>query len=601
MIRSRFLWKLYAGYALLILLTAGLIGSLVAARIESETIADTDRRLRAEAMLLRDVALSGLDDPAGRQLQVRVADLGAEIQTRLTIILADGVVLADSQENPEVMDNHGNRPEVGKARAEGIGTASRFSRTLRQRMRYLAVPIYRDGSLVGFARSSLPLTVLTDRLSQLRTAVLLAAAIATLVALLLGFLHARRVTRPLLEMAVAAESIAAGNYEESVHTSSDDELGTLALAFNAMSRQLHRSLAMVEADRNKLTAILASMDEGVVAVDRDERVVHINRVAGSLLGIVPEDSIGRHLWEVSRIPELSEVLAETLRGEQPVHRSIRLAGHNDRILDLHASPLDAGGGVLAGAVMVLDDVTQLRRLETMRRDFFGNVSHELKTPVAAIHGLVETLIEDPDAKPEIRIRFLTKIRNQSNRLSNLVTDLLSISRLESGGGIADLEPIDLHDVVGATTRTLAPTSEARQVTLATALPEEPCCVMGDEEALRQAISNLVENAIKFSPEQGTVQIRVTTPPGKVLVEVEDHGIGIEPRHLERIFERFYRVDKARSRELGGTGLGLAIVKHTVLAMNGQVTVDSAPGRGTVFRISLPSYEDREEPEGGLPV
>lgn len=593
MLRSRFLWKLYAGYALLILLTAGLIGSLVAARIESETLADTDRRLRAEAMLLRDLALSSLDDPTGKRLQERVVELGTTIDTRLTIIRANGEVLADSRIDPAGLDNHGNRPEVEQARNGDIGKATRFSRTLRQRMRYLAVALDSDGEALGFARSSLPLTVLTDRLSQLRTAVLLAAAVATLVALLLGFLHARRVTRPLLEMAVAAEAIAGGDYDGSVEIASDDELGTLGRTFNAMSRQLHRSLEMVEADRNKLTAILTSMVEGVVAVDRDERVVHINRVAGSLLGIVPEDCIGRPLWEISRIPELSEALAETLRSEQLVHRSIRLAGHKDRILDLHASPLDAGGGVLAGAVMVLDDVTQLRRLETMRRDFFGNVSHELKTPVAAIHGLVETLIEDPEATPAIRIRFLTKIRNQSERLSNLVTDLLSISRLESGGRIADLEPLDLEEVVEAITRSLTPTAESRQVAIETTLSEEPCWVLGDEEALRQAISNLVENAVKFSPAGGVVEVRVTTPSDLVLIEVEDHGIGIEQRHLERIFERFYRVDKARSRELGGTGLGLAIVKHTVLAMNGQVTVESTPGRGTVFQISLPLFVDSE--------
>ncbi len=593
MLRSRFLWKLYAGYALLILLTAGLIGSLVAARIESETLEETDRRLRAEALLLRDMALSGLSDPKASRLQERVVELGTEIDTRLTIIAASGEVIADSRADPSRLDNHSNRPEVERARNGEIGQATRFSRTLRQRMRYLAVPIELEGEGVGFARSSLPLTALTDRLSQLRAAVLLAAAVATLVALLLGFLHARRITRPLLEMAVVAEAIAGGNYDASMEIASDDELGTLGRTFNAMSRKLHHSLEMVEADRNKLTAILTSMVEGVVAVDRDERVVHINRVAGSLLGIVPDDCIGRPLWEVSRIPELSEALAETLRSEQLVHRSIRLAGHKDRILDLHASPLDAGGGVLAGAVMVLDDVTQLRRLETMRRDFFGNVSHELKTPVAAIHGLVETLIEDPEAPATIRKRFLNKIRNQSERLSNLVTDLLSISRLESGGGIGDLEPLDLEEVIDSITRSLTPTAEARQVTIATTCPEEPCWVLGDEEALRQAIGNLVQNAIKFSPPDGVVEVRVTTRSDIVSIEVEDHGIGIEPRHLERIFERFYRVDKARSRELGGTGLGLAIVKHTVLAMNGQVDVESTPGRGTVFRISLPPFVDTE--------
>lgn len=594
MLHSRFLWKLYAGYALLILLTTGLIGSLVAARIESETLADTDRRLQSESILLRDLAKSGLADPAAVQLQERVRTLGQETSTRFTILRGDGLVLADSEENPAVMDNHGDRPEVLAALDTDLGTSTRFSKTLHQRMRYLALPIKDEqGVVLGYSRAALALTVLTERLSQLRNVVLVSAFVATAVALLLGFLHARRVTLPLSEMAAVAEAIAGGDYQSRVETSSTDELGDLARSFNTMSTALARSIATVRADRNKLTAVLSSMVEGVVAVDRDERVVHMNRVAGRLMGVDPEAALGQPIWEVTRIPELLETLGDALRREELVHRRVCLVGTPDRILELNATPLDAGGGLVAGAVLVLDDVTQLRRLETMRRDFFANVSHELKTPITVIRGMAETLLDDPEAPPEVHQRFLKKIRNQSDRLANLVNDLLSLSRLESGG-VGTLDCLDVCEVVEESIDALLPAAQGRQVALMVQLPNQAVTIEGEEESLRQAVNNLVDNALKYTQKGGSVWVRVRGDGAMAEIEVEDDGPGIESRHLQRIFERFYRVDKARSREIGGTGLGLAIVKHTVRALGGEVAVESTPGQGTVFRIRLPQVAEKVE-------
>jgi two-component system phosphate regulon sensor histidine kinase PhoR len=613
MLRSRFLWKLFAGYVFLILLATGLVGTLLALRVESQTLADIDRRLKAEAMLLRDIAATGLATPGESRLQPRLEAVGAEIGTRLTIIRADGRVVADSDEDPGRMDDHGERPEVLAARRDGIGTASRYSRTLDRRMRYLALPVEAGGELLGYARASLPLTVIADRLAELRNAVLLAAAAATAVALAIGFLAAGRVTRPLRSMAAATEAIAGGDYGGEVAIDSPDELGHLARAFNSMSRELRRSLATVEADRNKLEAILASMVEGVVAVDGDERIVHINEVARRLLGVEPGDVGGKPIWEVVRLSEVIETLSGAMRREEVVHRVVHLPvgqppgvrpfAAPDRVLDLRASPLEAGGEELAGAVLVLEDVTQLRHLETLRRDFVGNVSHELKTPVTAIRGLVETLIDDPEVEPLRRLRFLSKIRNQADRLSNLLTDLLSLSRLESGG-VGELEPLDVREAVEESVRSLRATAEERKIQVAVELPEEPAVVAGEEEALAQAVSNLLDNALKYTPQGGAVWVRVTedadavstdaVSTDAVTVEVEDTGIGIEPRHRKRIFERFYRVDAARSRQLGGTGLGLAIVKHIALALGGEVAVDSVPGRGSTFRIRLPRAEAPED-------
>lgn len=595
MFRSRFLWKLYLGYCLLILLTASLVGGLVALRVERESLAETDQQLLSEALLLRDIASPELfatfastsPETSTSALQDRLTNLGDEIGTRLTVIAWDGAVLADSHKPPGLMDNHGQRPEMLVAHSEGQGTASRYSRTLEQRMRYLALAQEADdGTVVGYVRTSLPLATLGEQLAYLRAIVLVAMAIATVFALLLGLVHARRVTRPLLSMAKVATAIADGDYDQRVGSHSADELGVLARAFNHMRLELRQTLASLDADRTKLKAILASMEEGVVAIDRDERVMHMNQVAGRFLGVEPDQAVERPIWEVTRIHELSEILGETLKQGEIVHRVIRRPGSPDRILEVHASPLVGENATLEGAVLVIDDITQLRRLETMRRDFFGNVSHELKTPVAAIHALVETLLEDPSIPTQTRQRFLLKVRNNSERLASLVSDLLSLSRLESGG-LSELEPLDVRDVVRDSLHFLKPLAEGRKIQLEAKLPAAPAMIEGEEETLQQAVSNLLDNAIKYTPSGGSVCAEVFIDPMTIRLQVRDTGLGIERRHMERIFERFYRVDKARSREVGGTGLGLAIVKHTVLAMGGDVTVQSATGKGTTFEIVLP--------------
>ena len=597
MFRSRFLWKLYFGYALLILLTTGIVGGLVGMQIARRTLAETDRRLESEAFLLRYIAAGRLGTEREAELQAQVSSLGRDLGTRFTIIGADGVVVADSEQRPGLMDNHGTRPEVLQASAEGFGTASRYSKTMDQRMRYLALVLEsEEGGRAGWVRTSLPLNSIDSRLAQLRGVVFLGAAVAAVAALGIGFLLARRFTRPLLSMATAAESIAAGDYEKLVEVDSEDELGTLARAFNVMSRHLRTSIVTMNADRHKLAAILSSMVEGVVAVDRDERVVHMNEASGRMLGAEPLRALSQPVWETIRVREVAEVISEALRRERVVHRVMRLPGSPDRILDLHASPLQSADGVLAGVVLVLDDVTQLRRLENVRRDFLGNVSHELKTPVTAIRALVETVLDDPRMEHETRRSFLDKVREQAERLSSLVSDLLSLSRLESEAEALDVEPIDLREPVEASIQALQTASAAKGIRVEVELPERALIVNGDPEALEQAATNLIDNAIKYSQGE-TVHVRVLETDGEALLEVEDDGLGIGPRHQERVFERFYRVDKARSRELGGTGLGLAIVKHISLAHDGRVSLDSAPGMGSTFQIRLPlARELTVEPE-----
>lgn len=593
MLRSRFLWKLYGIYAFLILLTVAIVGTLVGQRIEREALEQTERQLLSEALLLRELAAS---EPT--LLQRTLRSLGSGATTRFTVIAADGTVVADSHHDPARMDNHGGRPEILELAENEIGKATRHSRTLGDMRMYLALRVDPERPELGYARTSLPLIEVQERRAGLRRLVILGTAIAALLALALSFLFARRITRPLMALTEAADRMAQGRGELELDVHSSDEIGRLARAFDSMSRQLRWQLATITSDRNQLTAILASMAEGVVAVDRNERVVHMNNIAGDLLGLKPEKVRGRPIWEVTRIPEISEALAETMGAAPSVERAIRLPGPNDRILQLRGTPLRDGDGALAGAVLVIDDVTQLRRLETMRRDFVANVSHELKTPVTAIRGFVETLLDDPEVPAATRRRFLERVRIQGERMSRLVSDLLSLSRLEAETGALELHPLDLRETALDSFQALRPNGEAKELQLEVALPDEPVVVMAEEEVLRQAFSNLVDNAIKYTPRGGRVSLRLECKGDHVLVEVQDNGPGIDLRHQGRIFERFYRVDKARSRELGGTGLGLAIVKHVVRVLGGTVTLDSTPGRGTIFRILLPKApEDAKIPTG----
>ncbi len=602
MLRSRFLWKLYAGYALLIVLTALVVGALVATSIVRSAEEETDRVLLGDATLLRVMVAEslvgsdragvsereGLNDPG--HLEARVRAIATATGSRLTVINATGEVIADSNVSPSGLDNHGNRAEIVAAREEGIGWAGRFSRTLGQRMRYVALAIYEDGAIQGFARAAVPLVSVEAHLASLRRLVLLGAAIATIAALALAFVVAQRITRPLRGLTAAARALSDGDYSRRVVAADPaDELGSLADAFNIMRVRLREQLETATLEQSRLAAILGSMVEGVVAVDREERVVHMNQVAADLLGVVPTSVQGRRIWEVTRVHGVAEALREAMDSDKPAERELLLPGRADRVLELLATPLRNGASGLRGAVLVLEDVTTVRHLETVRQDFVGNVSHELKTPVTAIRGLAETLIDDPSMPEEIRRSFLDRIRDQSLRLSRLVIDLLSLSRLDADPSGLRTEPTHVQAAVRAAVRAIEPMSEAKKIRIAVDVPDVPVRVLGELQALEEVVSNLLENAIKYSPEGGSIEVAIQADEREVAIAVADHGMGIAKPHLDRIFERFYRVDKARSRSLGGTGLGLAIVKHIVRSLGGDIEVASEPGVGSTFTIRLPRH------------
>ncbi len=588
MFRARFLWKLYAGYAVVILITAVVVGVFAVRGFERDLTKQVRESLHREAALLHEIALPYVDAPPDSAFQRRVRILGSKADTRLTVIGADGRVVADSREDPSVMDNQSGRPEILQVLKNGVGVATLSTSSIDRDAMYVAIPVMKNGAVAGFVRVSRPLLVMEESRGTVRGLVLAETLVAVLAALLVGLLFARSVTKPLLHMASVARAVTRGNFSQPVRVDRSDEIGELASAINGMTERLKSQIDVITAEQNTTNAILGSMAEGVVAVDRDERVVHVNSAAQQILAIEARSAIGRHIWEVTRVIEVSAALADAMKENRVRVAEARMPRpQKDQVIQITGAPLRDAGDALVGAIVVIHDVSELRQLEFVRRDFVANISHELKTPLAAIRGLVETLIDDRDMDRETHDRFVERILDQSMRLSSIVSDLLTLSRLESDHGGIQMEPVDFRNSVTESCGAQAHAAELKRLNITTRVGDEPVLINGDGEALRELIDNLLNNAIKYTPEGGRVEVSLGVEGLHAVLVVQDTGIGIAPEEQGRIFERFYRVDKARSRQLGGTGLGLSIVKHVALAHGGNVSVRSAPGRGSTFRVQVP--------------
>ncbi len=594
---SRLIWRFFLPCAALLVLTASVTGWLAVRRIAVLREADGLQLLRSKARLLAEVALPSLRGPEEPDLHARLRQLGAQGLSRLTVIRADGRVLADSQApDLAVVGAHGvEREELREALTEPFGVARRQSDTTRELTDYVAVRVEDGGRALGWVRAARPALDAQAEASEVHMIVFGTAAGALAVGLLAAFLLARRLTRPLRALTEAATAMAGGDLGRRVRVQGARELGDLAGAYNRMADELGARMGELAAEKRELDAVLAGMVEGVLAVDVDERIVLMNEAVGRILGIDPREAQGRMLWEVVRQREVAETLAAAVRDGAPRSSELRRPGRpRDRVLSLHASPLTEGGEgaprAARGAVLVFHDITELRQLEQVRRDFVANASHELKTPLAAIRGLVETILDDEAMEAATQRRFLASIRAQSERLSDLVEEMLVLSRLEGQGAQLPREPLDLQGPVADAVEGLKPLARERRQELVLETAGQPIVVLGSHESLRRVATNLIDNALKYSPVGGTVGVHLRAEAGRGILEVSDCGPGIPLAERERVFERFYRMDKGRSRDSGGTGLGLAIVKHLVQGLQGEVSVGEAPGGGALLHVELPLAE-----------
>jgi two-component system phosphate regulon sensor histidine kinase PhoR len=531
------------------------------------------------------------DRPAesGARLQQRIEALRRQIATRITLLDEDARVLADSEQNPAEMESHANRPEIRQAQEARFGTATRFSSTLNEPMMYVALRADEESRPVAYVRVALPLDKVQEQSAWLHRVVGSAAALTAAAALALALWLARRVTKPLHELTAGAQRIAAGDYGQKIYATGHDEVAVLARSFNEMSQCLATQFAQLAADRQQLRMILSGMVEGVVALDAEQQILFANERAAQLLEFSPQAATGRKLWEVVRQRSLQEVVRRALSEPQPCQAELSFNGPLAKNILVHAARLP--GSPARGAVLVLHDNSELRRLEGLRRDFVANVSHELKTPLAVIKACVETVLDGAADDREHRTIFLEKIAEQTERLHALILDLLSLARIESTAEAFSLQAVSLEPAVKACLERHRARAEANSQRLEAVTPpaadKDAVMAWADEEAVDQILDNLVDNALKYTPAGGSIHVHWQSTDGQACLEVRDTGVGIPEHDLPRVFERFYRVDKARSRELGGTGLGLAIVKHLVQAMHGEVRVTSNVGQGTTFTVLLP--------------
>ncbi len=594
--RRALLWQLYPTYVLIVLVALAVVAvySLRAFRefhIE-RTAADLASRSR---MVERQVLDENLLEDPGR-VDALCKALGRETGTRFTFVLPSGHVLGDSDKDPAAMESHADRPEVASALAGRTGTEVRFSDTLHENLLYVAMPLRgADGGIAGAMRAAVPLTELEAHLGQVRRRMAWAGVAVALAAALLSYAMARRISRPLRDMRRVAERYAAGDFSHRLPVPDSAEMATLAEALNRMAAQLDERIQAVLRQRNEKEAVFASMGEGVVTVDAQERLIDLNAAAARLFGVQPEAARGRSVQEVLRNSDIQLLIARTLaaRGPSELEFTLRAAGGPERFIQAHATVLQHADG-RPGAVVVLNDVTRMKRLETMRQDFVANVSHELKTPITSIKAASETLLDGSIGLPEEPRRFLEMVDRHANRLGSIVEDLLALSRIEyeAEQRRIPMERGSVRDVLDLAVRACSNRAAERGIALVLDCAD-PIVASVNAPLLEQAVVNLIDNAVKYSDAGARVCVRAGHEGGGIRIEVIDPGCGIEAHHLPRLFERFYRVDMARSRKMGGTGLGLAIVKHIAMAHGGTVDVESEPGKGSVFRIQLP--------EGGTPV
>jgi two-component system, OmpR family, phosphate regulon sensor histidine kinase PhoR len=514
---------------------------------------------------------------------------------RLTVIAADGAVLCDSEAHPASMVNHLARPEVAAALSAGSGLTRRESATLHRPLLYAAVRVG-EGAATRIVRVAIPTEILAASERRLDLIVLLTvlsiAGLAVVPALYLG----QRVARRLERMVGFSRAVAGGDLTAHLSVTQRDELGELEESLDEMGRQLGMWLRGMQAESDKVRGILGAMVEGVVVISATGDVILMNRRAEEIFALAPDtDYHGRPLLETCRDPELQELLRETIAtGVQVSLREITLASATRRSLAVSVAPL----GDRLGFVLVFHDITEIKRLETMRRDFVANVSHELRTPLTAIRGYAETLLSGALEDPARARNFLGVIDRHSERLSRLIDDLLTLSDLELGKSPLKKDAVLLEALVDEILEVLREKAARGRVTLVKDLPAGLPLLLGDGDRLQQVLINLADNAVKYTPPGGTVTIAArtseTAASSDVEVSVSDTGGGIPAEEIPRLTERFYRVDKARSRELGGTGLGLAIVKHIVQAHGGRLDIASTLNVGTTVKFSVPSWVPLEE-------
>ena len=588
--RKRLLWHIYPSFLLITLLSVAAVTWYAANSLRKFYLDQTKLDLEARAYLIIDQItpyLSPLSPISADAVDNICKQSGRNASTRITVILKSGKVIGDSDKNPDVMDNHVNRPEVIKALGGDVGSAIRYSNTLEKKMMYVALPFRQNNHITTIIRTSLSISSIDEAVWHIEKQIIFWAFVIALVIAGVSLYISRRITRPIEEMKQGATEFSKGNLDHRLPYPESEELAELTEALNQMALQVNDRIKTIDRQRNELETVLSSMDEGVIAVDQSERVLSINQAAAKMFQLRSSGVQGRMIQEVVRHKELERFISEALSANDSIAVDLTLYQDEERVLNAHTTPLKGAAEENIGILLVLNDVTQLRKLETMRRDFVANVSHEIKTPLTAIKGFVETLHQGAVSNPDEAERFLGIIDRHVHRLEAIIDDLLKLSRIEQEEKdhiVFEKHPI--KGIIQSAVQVCQAKATARNIQIQVDCAIDTSANM-DVHLMEQAAVNLLDNAINYSEKDGSILVTAVFSDSEILISFEDNGIGIAKEHLPRLFERFYRVDKARSRKLGGTGLGLSIVKHIVQAHGGKISVESTHGKGSTFTIHLP--------------
>jgi two-component system phosphate regulon sensor histidine kinase PhoR len=585
--QRKYLWRLFYPYLVLILVALLAFGLYSAKVFEDFYISKTEESLKYRAFLINEeLKTVPLDSIIINHILDRYDKL---TDTRVTLIDTNGIVLADSRQDPRTMELHNDRPEIMEAYKGNMGFSMRYSHTLQTDLMYIAVPYFDHSNKI---RAVLRASVVVEKVylpfSSVYTTIVFGGIIVLILVTFIGFFISRNKAKPILEMRSAAERFASGNFKEKIFPPKNPELRSLSDSLNEMAGQLDDKLNIIEEQKKLQNSVFESMKEGVLAVDYDEKILLINKTAQNILSVASFDNIGKTLQEVVRISDIHKFFKKVLNEENIQDTEVLLQHEEDKILQLSGTLLRDFENIKIGALVVINDISNLKHLDNLKRDLVANVSHELKTPITSIKGFIETLQEGAVDDPEKTKRFLEIISKQTDRLIAIIDDLLSLSRLEQKADSKDIifEENLIKPLINSAIEDYEYKAKEKNISFKVQC-ESSLKAKVNRLLIEQAIGNLIDNAIKYSDENKEIKISSFLENKSLIMNVSDEGFGIAAEHLPRLFERFYRVDKSRSRDEGGTGLGLSIIKHIVQVHNGTVDVESSPGKGSKFSIKIP--------------
>ena len=586
--KRKLIWRIFPFFLIIIIASLSLEAWYFINHSRQFFLENSEKELTIRARLIQLKLASAMAEKQDRELNDLCKQLGESIQTRVTIILPSGEVVGDSFARIKPMENHKNRPEVQAALQGEKGMSVRHSSTLDDAMMYIALPVTTpEGGIRAVVRTAFSISAIDKNIDDMRKKIFLFLVLTVVAAAAASLYVSRRIIRPLEHIKQGAQAFARGNLSNRLALPDTEEFSDLARAMNQMAQNLDDRIQDSLDRRKELEAVHGSMQEGVIAIGSDEQIITINNAAAKIFNFPTDQLKNRNILEVARNFALQNFIQKALSTHEPVEDDIFIQQDGDHILNIHSSALWDAREQRMGTLIIFHDITRIRRLERMHKDFAANVSHELKTPLTTIKGFIETLQEMVADKGEDAAGFLKIIEKNVDRMIALINDLLALSRLErlEGTGIA-FEENHLSTLIEDAAGTCRAMADKKQMQIHVDCPKG-LTAMVDPILMEQAIANLVENAVKYSPDKTQVDITARRTDQRVEIAVADFGNGISKEHLPKIFNRFYRVDKGRSRQEGGTGLGLAIVKHIVQYHNGRITVDSVKGKGTTFHICIP--------------